>query len=114
MPIANQTRKLLDGSYKVLKSRLPLKVESADFDLSKMEGIEEDKIKVMMLQSAAEYDSKRYFKSQYITVPSFVISNLIAVKKLEAILKLVKFPLPIVEINVREEALDKKLPFKYL
>lgn len=59
VPVANQAKKSWDTSSRPVQPRLPTKVESADFDLSKMEGTEEDKIQAMMLQSTAEYDPKR-------------------------------------------------------
>ncbi|XP_037807023.1 E3 ubiquitin-protein ligase RBBP6 isoform X2 [Lucilia sericata] len=74
VPVANQTKKSWDPTNRPVQPRIPSKVESADFDLSKMEGSEEDKIQAMMLQSTAEYDPKSYQKirgySQTGEVPS--------------------------------------------
>lgn len=62
VPLTNQAKKLWDASNKPVQPRIVPKpvVEQADFDLSKMEGSEEDKIQAMMMQSTAEYDPKRY------------------------------------------------------
>lgn len=59
MPIVNQVKKTWDPTAKPMQARVTSKVEGADFDLSKMEGTEEDKIQAMMLQSTADYDPKR-------------------------------------------------------
>lgn len=61
VPMANQTlKKSWDTSSRPVQPKIVSKVDSADFDLSKMEGSEEDKIQAMMMQSTAEYDPKRY------------------------------------------------------
>ncbi|KAM7344459.1 something that sticks like glue [Cochliomyia hominivorax] len=73
VPVANQGKKTWDPT-RTVQPRIHSKVEAADFDLSKMEGSEEDKIQAMMLQSTADYDPKSYQKirgySQTGEVPS--------------------------------------------
>lgn len=59
MPVTNQAKKTWDNTARPVQPRIHSKVDAADFDLSKMEGSEEDKIQAMMLQSTAEYDPKR-------------------------------------------------------
>lgn len=86
VPVANQSKKLWDASNKPVQARVPSKVEKADFDLSKMEGSEEDKIQAMMMQSTAEYDPKRLVENQAPilfnqTMQSKTFHNFVATKR---------------------------------
>ncbi|XP_011291827.2 E3 ubiquitin-protein ligase RBBP6 isoform X1 [Musca domestica] len=63
VPLTNQAKKSWDTANKPIQPRIvPKPVEKTDFDLSKMEGSEEEKIQAMMMQSTAEYDPKSYQK----------------------------------------------------
>lgn len=74
MPITQQSKKTWDTTAKPAPTRVTSKVEGSGFDLSKMEGSEEDKIQAMMMQSTADYDPKRWVRcSKEVFVPDIIV-----------------------------------------